>query len=88
VPRLTPRDLAVMFCNIRHLHDVSCEVVVCVGEMLRAVPRIDLSPMLCLYEVMLPGLCRYMCNFGSAMETLVSIRHDKADHEWFSQVLK
>ena len=63
VPRLTPRDLAIIFCNMRNLHEISSELVPAVAETLRELPRINLSRSLAVYAVFFPALCRYMCNF-------------------------
>ena len=62
-PRLTPRDLAISFCNMRNLHEISSELVPAVAETLRELPRINLSRSLAVYAVFFPALCRYMCNF-------------------------
>ena len=85
-PCLTPRDLAVIFCNLRHLNDMSSELVLSVLATLHDLPRINLSHILATFDVLLAGLCRYMCNFPQAMEALVSARQDKAHSLWFSQV--
>jgi hypothetical protein len=63
VPSLTPRDLALIFCNMRTLHEISSELVLAVAETLRDLPRINLSRCLAIYAVFFPALCRYMCNF-------------------------
>ena len=85
-PCLTPRDLAVIFCNLRNLNDISSELVLSVVATLHDLPRINLSQILGTFDVLLAGLCRYMCNFPQAMEALVSARQDKAHSLWFSQV--
>ena len=63
VPSLTPRDLAIIFCNMRNLHEISSEIVLAVAETLRDLPRINLARCLAIYAVFFPALCRYMCNF-------------------------
>ena len=63
LPSLTPRDLAIIFCNMRNLHEISSELVLAVAETLRDLPRINLSRFLAIYAVFFPALCRYMCNF-------------------------
>jgi hypothetical protein len=88
VPRLTPRDLALIFCNLRELHEMSRELLVGVASTLRQLPRVNLAPVLAIYQVMLPALCRYMCNFPHAMQALVRARQQlHQEHNlWLLQV--
>ena len=88
MPRLTPRDLALIFCNLRQVHEISRELLVGVASTLRQLPRVNLSPVLTIYQVMLPALCRYMCNFPHAMQALVRARQQlQQQHNlWLLQV--
>lgn len=87
-PRLTARDLAVIFCNLRNLNEISSELVLSVAATMRHLPRIDLSLILGIYDVLFAALCRYMCNFPQAMEVLVLVRLQDTQHNpWWTQVL-